>query len=546
MPYRHFLFLILSISLIASTARAATLTLEEEFLRLDSVVENADTYVMQKRTEINNIKRGLASAITPEERYIIYDHLFDTYLKFDTDSAMRYALLCEEEAAKIGSRETEVMNNIRFASIFILRSDNFVARDILDDIDDIASLPPVARTECAIAHIEFCMRANPSFQNVKDSIYVNRRSVWQKYSPYLPDDSWLKVYYDCTLLGSGRKVDLLNELNHTYQPSIKAAMLESALAKCYENLGDSESRMRHLIHSAINDIMSANREAQSLISIIQSGYIDPCSKRAFNYTLLCTENAKVYKDAGRSLDVVNAHASITKRYEETLSNRAMQLSILVALLSVGLVIICILCYVIYRKRRSQHELIRKISRINSELEQKNRQGEAMTLQLKESNEKLKAEIDLRNSHFVSVYLMITKYVSAMKDFKKEVYNQITAGKYDRARNSLTSNELTDNYLKTFYKQFDNAFLLAYPDFIERFNTLLKEEKQIWPTEKGRLTPELRIYALVCIGITDSTRIAEFLQYSLQTIYNYRLRVRHSARIPEKEFASTVAHLYDQA
>ena len=146
MPYRHFLFLILSISLIASTARAATLTLEEEFLRLDSVVENADTYVMQKRTEINNIKRGLASAITPEERYIIYDHLFDTYLKFDTDSAMRYALLCEEEAAKIGSRETEVMNNIRFASIFILRSDNFVARDILDDIDDIATLPPVART----------------------------------------------------------------------------------------------------------------------------------------------------------------------------------------------------------------------------------------------------------------------------------------------------------------------------------------------------------------------------------------------------------------
>ena len=104
MPYRHFLSFILFLSLIASTARAATLTLEEEFLRLDSVVENADTYVMQKRTEINNIKRGLASAITPEERYIIYDHLFDTYLKFDTDSAMRYALLCEEEAAKIGSK----------------------------------------------------------------------------------------------------------------------------------------------------------------------------------------------------------------------------------------------------------------------------------------------------------------------------------------------------------------------------------------------------------------------------------------------------------
>ncbi|MGN0205749.1 MAG: DUF6377 domain-containing protein [Muribaculaceae bacterium] len=534
------------LSLLAATARATTLSLEDEFQRLDSVVELADTYILQKQSEINNIKRGLATAITAQERYIIYDHLFDTYLKFDADSAMHYAFLCEQEAEKIGTREAVVMTDIRFASIFILRSDIFVARDILSNIDDIADLPAAARTDCAIAHIEFCLRANPALHNVKDSINIEPTLVWKKYGPYLPEDSWLKVYYDCSLLNTNRKADLIKELNHTYQPSIKAAMLESVLANCYDSLGDKENRMRHLIRSAINDIMSANREAQSLISIIQSGYIDPCSKRAFNYTLLCTENAKVYKDAGRSLDVVNAHASITKRYEETLSNRAMQLSLLVALLSVGLAIIGILCYVIYRKRRSQHELIRKISRINSELEQKNRQGEAMRLQLKESNEKLKAEIDLRNSHFVNVYLMITKYVAAMKDFKKEVYNQITAGKYDRARNSLTSNELTDNYLKTFYKQFDSAFLLAYPDFIERFNSLLKEEKQIWPTEEGRLTPELRIYALVCIGITDSTRIAEFLQYSLQTIYNYRLRVRHSARIPEKEFASTVAHLYDQA
>ena len=68
MPYRHFLFLILSLSLIASTARAATLTLEEEFLRLDSVVENAEKYVMQKRKEIKNIKRGIEMAIKKEER----------------------------------------------------------------------------------------------------------------------------------------------------------------------------------------------------------------------------------------------------------------------------------------------------------------------------------------------------------------------------------------------------------------------------------------------------------------------------------------------
>ena len=46
-----------------------------------------------------------------------------------------------------------------------------------------------------------------------------------------------------------------------------------------------------------------------------------------------------------------------------------------------------------------------------------------------------------------------------------------------------------------------------------------------------------------MGISDTSRIAEFLQYSPQTIYNYRLRVRHSACINEKDFAPTVARFY---
>lgn len=64
-----------------------------------------------------------------------------------------------------------------------------------------------------------------------------------------------------------------------------------------------------------------------------------------------------------------------------------------------------------------------------------------------------------------------------------------------------------------------------------------------PPASDRLTPELRIYALICMGITDSVSIAEFLHYLPQTIYNYRLRVRHNACIPEKNFADAVAQMY---
>lgn len=543
MPIRYLLTLLLLTATIRGNAMSEIL--EKEFARLDSVVNNYETFTNAKNAEIENIKKSLSAAITHQDKYAVYDHIFDSYIKFDSDSAMQYAFRCSVEADSIGTIDARVMSDLRLAYISTLRSELYVARDILTMLGDIEKLPQSTHTQYAIIMLEFCMRANLFFNhNDKDETFCNPNKVWEKYHCYLPKGSWLKTYYRCSVLKENVEDELIAELLITPQPCIKAAMLESALASCYQRKGDEDSHILHLIHSAINDISSANREAQSLIYLINSDYIDKCSTRAFNYTMLCTENAQIYKDNGRSLAIVQAHAGITKKYEKALQKRAWQLTLAIMLLVIVLAIVGILCYIIHQKRIKQHELLVKISGINKELEEKNRISEEMQKELKETNIRLKDEIEHRNTHFINVYTVITKYVSAMKDFKKEVYNLITAGKYDRARSSLNSNELTDEYLKQFYVQFDIAFLLSHPDFIERFNALLQDDKQIWPAEANRLTPELRIYALVCMGITDSTRIAEFLQYSPQTIYNYRLRVRHCAKIPEKEFAITVEHMYD--
>ena len=97
-------------------------------------------------------------------------------------------------------------------------------------------------------------------------------------------------------------------------------------------------------------------------------------------------------------------------------------------------------------------------------------------------------------------------------------------------------------MREFYKQFDKAFIRTHPDFMERFNALMKPEERIIPPEES-LTPELRIFALMSIGITDGTSIADFLQYSVQTIYNYRMRVRRSAIVDEKDFDATIENMY---
>ena len=80
-------------------------------------------------------------------------------------------------------------------------------------------------------------------------------------------------------------------------------------------------------------------------------------------------------------------------------------------------------------------------------------------------------------------------------------------------------------LNGFYEMFDNAFLQLYPRFVEEFNELLKPGSRIELKKGERLNTELRIFALIRLGINDSSRIASLLRYSVNTIYNYRARIK---------------------
>ena len=97
-------------------------------------------------------------------------------------------------------------------------------------------------------------------------------------------------------------------------------------------------------------------------------------------------------------------------------------------------------------------------------------------------------------------------------------------------------------LKEFYANFDKIFLNLFPHFVDAFNELLLPEERIILDEENTLTPELRIFALVKLGINDSSVIAEYLHYSAQTVYNYRLKIRKKLAIPKDEFIDRVQNI----
>ena len=164
-----------------------------------------------------------------------------------------------------------------------------------------------------------------------------------------------------------------------------------------------------------------------------------------------------------------------------------------------------------------------------ELSEKNRQLERYSADLVETEESLK---DMNRR--------LTEANEAKEEYLGLFLSQSSS--YLDKLKKLISHEEYEAELRNFYKNFDSSFLELYPDFIEKFNGLLKEDARIRPKENDKLTIELRIFALIKLGITQSSHIASLLRYSVNTIYNYRAQIKNSALSDRKDFEELVKKL----
>lgn len=130
----------------------------------------------------------------------------------------------------------------------------------------------------------------------------------------------------------------------------------------------------------------------------------------------------------------------------------------------------------------------------------------------------------------------------MEEERKSLLHLVKDRRYDEVYKQLKSGATIKNEQEKFYADFDAAFLTLFPDFIERFNALLQPDAPVLPKHSGQLNTELRIFALIRLGITDTTRIAHFLNFSLTTVYNYRSKIRNRSLGNPAEFEDLVAEL----
>ena len=190
------------------------------------------------------------------------------------------------------------------------------------------------------------------------------------------------------------------------------------------------------------------------------------------------------------------------------------------------------------KLLSKHR--RKIAESNRQLTELNDELSLLNSGLKQSNSKMQ-ETNVKREALAKLYIdLCSKYIERLSKYQKLVCRKIKANQVNGLLSTMTSSRLSDEDAATFMHNFDKAFLDQYPTFITEFNSLLQPEHAI-KTKNNTLTTELRIFALVRLGVKESSEIANLLFYTPRTIYNYRSMTKNKA-INKESFENDVLHL----
>ncbi len=478
--------------------------------RLDSELENRHIYTDAHQLRLDSLNHAYAGEIDDEFRQLcIGMNLADEYAAFDADSAIVYYTHGYDKAKVLGADSIAMAFRLKRATVLPLAG--FI-EDAVDEYGKISiSDIPHGMSELYCD----CGRQMYSYIASFYKNYDDVREYWEQLAMEsqseliaMLDESSLEYrlnlgeYYYMKRDYSKSEVILLELLESLPEESNMFARASHIVANIAKNKGNHNKYIYFLTLSAIADVKSATLEVVSLQELGVSLFKVNDIKRAYNYLSVALANAVECHAAMRMIQISEALPIIESAYAAKLDswrNRVYAVMIGMALLVVGLVVSLLF-------------LRREMKRM-SVLQQKLRQANEVK--------------ELYMSQFLN---LCSVYMDKLNQFSKIVNRKITAGKVDDLYKLTKSGKYVEEQSKEFYLLFDNAFLHIYPTFVEDVNRLLRKDEQITLDDGEIMNTDLRILAFMRLGIEESTRIAQILNYSVNTIYTYRNKLKNRAII----------------
>lgn len=518
-----------------TSAAAYGKTLNDSLMnQLDEVIANRGVYLRLKEKRLNQLRNELSRAADDRQRFDFLNHLYDEYVSFNTDSAYNISLREEQVARRTGDKTLIANALMNRANIYSATGMYYETLSIMDSIHR-NELPEylhpyyfhILRT--VYGHLADFSNFEPAKQHYIDLTNQYRDSIISVNAP----GTLAHVITKADVLNNKGKpeqaIDLLNAfMKQNNLSEHERAICSWTLSESYEQLGNHEKRKEFLLRSSISDLKSSVREYMSLRALALLLYEEGDLNRAYELMSMAVEDATKCNARLRIIELNDSYPKINNIYVETVQKQKRTLEWTIAIITV--LSLMLLALIFYLRKQ-----MRRIARSRQETQLAYDSLNKITEQLKITNENLSeanmsiAEISEMKEVYLGRYMdQCLLYIEKLDTYRKSIGRLIGDNKIDELKKMIKSSSLIDQELKMFYDQFDKTFLSLFPTFVADFNKLLLPEEAIIQKKSDTLTPELRIFALIRLGITDSNRIATFLRYSLTTIYNYRTKIRNKA------------------
>lgn len=293
-------------------------------------------------------------------------------------------------------------------------------------------------------------------------------------------------------------------------------------------MGDVENRIYWLAQTAILDLKTAVREYAALQRLARLLYEQGDLERAYRYLNCSMEDAVACNARLRFLEVTEFYPIIDRAYVAKENRERLMMHRMLLLVSVLAVMLIVLLSWLWI-------WMRKLSAMRKELYTANRELQVVNDQLEQTGK-------IKEVYIVRYLERCVSYLEKLEHYRRLLEKLAMASKIDELFKMIRSEQFLRDERKKFYAEFDKSFLDLFPNFVEDFNLLLVENGRIYPKPHELLNTELRIFALIRLGVTDTTQIAHFLGYSLATVYSYRSKMRNRAKGDKDHFEQDVMKL----
>ena len=536
---------LLSIFLLAFQIALFARTADTLLVKLDRAIAQRAEYAQIKEEKIDNLKHLFQNTDDREAKFNLLGQIFEQYLPYNTDSALSYTqkriVLAQEmaEVQYIAESKTNlaaIKNNAGMYSeaLAILNSikPSFLSNELQLYRYKIYRAIYGSMQDYAIANQERQIYLNMT-NSYRDSIILLAESGTKDYI-YAQSDKQI-ITGQCK-----EAVDLLTNYYNTIKTdNHDKAIVAYNLSQAWLCLGNEKKALEYLTISAICDIKESVKEYISLWQLATMVYQQGDIDRAYNYLKLSLQDASHSKARLRTLKINEIFPVIEQAYQKNKEEQQHNILIMMAIISI-MALFLLLAMIVMRQqlirlRRAKNEL----SDANTQLQQLNMELAQYNSRIRETNNALTETISIKEEYIGRYMDLCSHYIDRMDEYRRSMYKKASMGRAEELIAELKSSLFIKNELKEFYSSFDHTFLRLFPTFIDEFNALLADNEQVTLKSNELLNTELRVFALIRLGITDSEKIAGFLRYSITTIYNYRTRMRNKARGNRQDFDANV-------